>query len=331
MRIRPQATQEQRQALQATLMRIQRPEVALEIVRSYLNASIEPESVVCTLQTVHPDRFVMKVRVRLVTGETLGHALKVYADDFGAQMWAFGQALAEQDPSNHTGLCLPRRYLHRERTLVFPWVDGVRLSDIVDDRKPDLLRRAAALAADLHRTPPNGLPTLTPEMVVAEALDRCERLQSRCPSLNATLMPLTRHMEEASVALEPARPALIHGDMAAGQFLWTGDRLVLLDLDAARHADPAYDVGHFLGQLERRCLRDLTLPAHAKRWLACFREAYPADALGVSWRNVSFYQGVTLVRKMYTVSHRDPVGGPRLATRLAERARAAFESVQQSR
>jgi len=119
--------------------------------------------------------------------------------------------------------------------------------------------------------------------------------------------------------------------MAAGQFLWTGDRLVLLDLDAAGHGDPAHDVGHFLGQLERRCVLDLTLPAHAKRWLACFREAYPATTLGVSWRNVSFYQGVTLVRKMYTVSDRDPVGGPRLAARLAERARAAFESVVPSR
>lgn len=331
MRIRPQATREQRKELRAVLARIQGPEGALEIVRSYLDAGIEPESVVCSLQSVHPDRFVMKVRVRSVAGEELDHALKVYADDFGAEMWALAQTLAEQDPSNHTGLCLPRRYLHRERTLVFPWVDGVRLSEIVDDRKPDLLRRAAVLAADFHRTPPNGLPTLTPEMVVAETLDRCGRLRYRWPSMNATLIPLMRLLEMAAAELEPARPALIHGDMAAGQFLWTGDRLVLLDLDAAGHADPAYDVGHFLGQLERRCVRDLTLPAHAKRWLACFREAYPATTLGVSWRNVSFYQGVTLVRKMYTVSQRDPVGGLRLAARLAERAHAAFENVVPSR
>jgi len=327
MRIRPQATLEQRIALRAAQARIQRPDVALEIVHSYLDAVIEPESVVCSLQSVHPDRFVLLVRLRSTAGEDLGCALKVYADDFGEQMWALAQALKEQDPSNHTGLCLPRRYIPEEHTLVFPWVDGVRLSDIVDDRKPDLLRRAAVLVAELHRTPPNGLPTLTPQAVVAEALDRCSRLRSRWPWMGATVIPLVRLLEEAATELDPARPALIHGDLAAGQFLWTGDRLVLLDLDTAGQSDPAYDVGHFLGQLERRCVRDLTLPEHAKRWLADFREAYAATDMEVSWRNVSFYQGVTLLRKMYTVCHRNPVEGRWLAARLGERARAAFESV----
>jgi len=331
MRLRPQATREQRKALQAALVRIQGPDGALEIVRSCLDARIEPESVVYSLQSVHPDRFVLMVRLRSAAGKEQGYALKVYADDFGEQMWALAQALRQQDPSNHNGLCLPRRYLPQERTLVFPWVEGVRLSDIVDDRKPELLRQAAVLAADLHRTPADGLPTLTPEMMVADTLDRCGRLRYRWPSMAATLMPLMRDLEQAAAELEPARPALIHGDMAAGQFLWTGDQLILLDLDTAGQADPAYDLGHFLGQLERRCVRDLTLPAHAKRWAACFREAYPAGALGVSWRNVSFYQGVTLVRKMYTLSYRDPDEGPRLAALLAERARAAFAGAVGSR
>ena len=327
MRIRPPATREQRKDLRAALARIQGPKGALGIMRSHLDGVIEPESVVCSLQTVHPDRFVLRVRLRSASGEEQGYALKVYGDDFGEQMWALAQAIQHQDPTNHTGLCLPRRYLPQERALIFPWVDGVRLSDIVDDRKPELLRRAAALAAELHRTPADGVPALTPGMVVAETQDRCARLRDRWPSMTAMLMPLMRLLEQAATELDPARPALIHGDLAAGQFLWTGDRLVLLDLDAAAHADPAYDVGHFLGQLERRCVRDLTLPAHAKRWLACFREAYPAEALGLSWRNVSFYQGVTLVRKMYTICDRDPVEGPRLADRLADRARAAFECV----
>lgn len=327
MRIRPPATREQRRALRATLARIQQPEVALEIARSCLDTGIEPESVVCTLQSSHPDRFVLLVRLRSAAGEDLGCALKVYADDFGEQMWALAQSMKEQDPANHTGLCLPRRYLPEERTLVFPWVDGVRLSDIVDDRKPELLRRAAVLTAELHRTPPNGLPTLTTEAIVDETLDRCIRLQSSWPTMGAALIPLMRLLEEAASVLDPARPALIHGDLAAGQFLWTGDRLVLLDLDTAGKSDPAYDVGHFLGQLERRCVRDLTLPAHAKRWLACFRDAYGATGREVSWRNASFYQGVTLLRKMYTVSHRYPIEGRRLAARLGERARAAFEGV----
>jgi len=108
--------------------------------------------------------------------------------------------------------------------------------------------------------------------------------------------------------------------------VWTGERLVLLDLDTHGVADPAYDVGHFLGQLERRCTLDSSLPEHSRRWLAAFRDAYPAEAIGLSWRNVAFYQGVTLVRKMFTLSRRDPIAGPRLAARLARPAQAAFEA-----
>jgi len=331
MRIRPQPTREQRKELRATLARYQRPEVALETVRTCLHAGFEPETVICNLQSVHPDRFVMQVRVGSAAGEELDYALKVYSDDFGGQMWALAQTLLEHQPSNHNGLCLPRQYLRQERALVYPWVDGTRLSDIVDDRKPELLRRAAALAADFHRTRQAAVPALTPEMVVAETLDRCGRLRYRWPSIEPTLKPLIRLLQRAAAVLDPAQPALIHGDMAAGQFLWTGDRLVLLDMDTTCLGDPAYDVGHFLGQLERRCVLDASLPAHAREWLSCFRVAYPATTLGVSWRNVSFYQGVTLVRKMYTLSQRDPIGGPQLASRLAERARAAFEAIVHAR
>ena len=326
MRIRPQPTREQRKELQAALRRFQQPEVALDVVRSCLDAGFEPETVVCNVQSVHPDRFVVQVRVQSSGGEELGYALKVYSDDFGSQLWGLGQALQVLRASNHDGLCLPRQYVRHERALVFPWVEGTRLSDIVDHRKPALLRHAAVLVADLHRTRLTTMPALTAEMVVAETLDRCDRLRYRWPSMDLAVQPLMRLLQKTAVGLDPARPAVIHGDLAAGQFVWTGDRLVLLDMDTTRRADPAYDVGHFLGQLERRCVLDTSLPEHAKDWLSCFRDTYPARALGVSWRNVAFYQGVTLMRKMYTLSRRDPIGGPRLAIRLVDRARAAFEA-----
>ena len=326
MRIRPPATPEQRRELRTALARFQQPEAALGAVQAFLPPGFEPATVACHIQSVHPDRFVVQVLARSTAGGERNCALKIYSDDFGEQMWSLAQMLAERQSSNHNGLCLPQRYVREQRALVFPWVDGIRLSDIVDLRKPDLLRRAAAIAADFHRMPLADVPTLTPEMVVAETLDRCRRLLSRWPSLSTTVRPLMGLLQETVARLEPARPSMIHGDMAAGQFVWTGERLVLLDMDTAGLSDPAYDIGHFLGQLERRCTLDANLPAHSKRWLSSFREAYPAASLGVSWRNVSFYQGITLVRKMYTLSRRDPIGGPCLALRLAERARAAFEA-----
>ena len=47
----------------------------------------------------------------------------------------------------------------------------------------------------------------------------------------------------------------------------------------------------------------------------------------VSLRNIAFYRGLTLVRKIYTICRRQPVEGPQLSPQLAERARAALEEV----
>jgi hypothetical protein len=331
VRIRPQPAREQRKELRVALARLQRPEAALAVVRPCLDRADEPAGVTCDLQSVHPDRFVMKVVVRPGAGRERAFALKVYSDDFGAQMWSLARALAADDRPDRDGLCLPRHFAPLEHALVYPWVDGTRMSEIVDERKPELLRRAARLAGGIHRTRLAGLPSLTPDMVVADTLDRCGRLRYRWPSTESSVRFLAALLHEAVAALDPARPAVVHGDLAAGQFVWTGDRLVLLDLDTAAMADPAYDVGHFLGQVERRCVLDPTLPAHAAGWLSCIRDAYPAVALGISWRNVSFYQGVTLIRKMYTLARRDPVAGPRLAYRLADRARAALENAVPAR
>jgi phosphotransferase family enzyme len=325
LRIRPQATRQERRDLRDALTRFQRAEAALDVVRACLPGGFEPATIVCNLESMHPDRFVLRVRVRSVADEERSFALKVYSDDFGAEMWALAQRLAGRNSASR-GLCLPERYVREKRALVFPWIEGTRLNEIVDERKLDLLRRAAALAADLHRIRPDAPPTLTPEMVVRETIDRCGRLRYRWPLLGATMRPLQFLVERAVTELDPAPPSVIHGDMAAGQFVWTGERLVLLDMDTTCVADPAYDVGHFLGQLERRCTLDASLPEHSRRWLATFRAAYPAESLGMSWRNASFYQGVTLVRKMYTLARRDPIGGPRLAARLAGPAHAAFEA-----
>src|SRR5213596_1139357 len=162
-------------------------------------------------------------------------------------------------------------------------------------------------------------------MFVAETQGRCDRLRRRWPETSGLIEPLLVAIQDAATLLDPAEPAPIHGDLAAGQFLWTGDRLVLLDLDMFGYADPAYDAGHFLAQLERRRLFDRDLPPHAHRWIDCFRDAYLAEMPGVSPRNISFYCGLTLMRKMYTVCRRFPAEGPALVPKLAARAEAALE------
>jgi tRNA A-37 threonylcarbamoyl transferase component Bud32 len=325
MRIRFKPTPAQRAAVRAQLARLEQPGPALEMLGPMLPADFRPTGAACTLQSAHADRFVLRVLARSHTGQERAYAVKVYADDFGEHVWAHSQALASRMQPNHDEPCLPTRYVSSERALVFPWVDGAFLSDIVDDRKPELLRRAARLAANLHCLPVVPEPATTAQMFVAETQGRCDRLRHRWPETAAMIEPLLAAIQDAAPLLDPAEPAPVHGDLAAGQFLWTGDRLVLLDLDMFGYADPAYDAGHFLAQLERRCLWDRTLPAHADDWLACFRDAYLSVMPQVSPRNVAFYQGLTLVRKIYTIFRKQTADRALLAPQLAARARAALE------
>jgi aminoglycoside phosphotransferase (APT) family kinase protein len=200
--------------------------------------------------------------------------------------------------------------------LIFPWVSGACLADVDDDRAPALLRRAAALAAALHRLPLAPDPPTTPATLLDEVRDRCQRVRARWPTAVPIMAPLLEELEEAATGLDPADPAPVHGDLDAGQTLWTGTRLVLIDLDMFGYTDPAYDVGHFLAQLARR-----GPPAH---WLAAFRDAYLAAAPSVSPRNVSFYCALTLVRKIHTVCRLQPDRWPVIVRQLAALARASL-------
>ena len=325
MRFRSNPTAEQREALRAQLTRLQQPAAVLESLHPCLPNGFQPARVTCVLQSMHSDRFVMLARVRSHAGEERAYALKVYADDFSGQVWAHSQAVAERYQPDHGALCLPIRHIPHERTLVFPWVEGVFLSEIVDERKTQLLRQAAGVAADLHRLDivPEG--RTTPEMLVEESRARCDLLRDRWPETAPLVEPLMDRLGEAVTRLDSADPAPVHSDLGAGQFLWTGDRLVLLDLDMFGYADAAYDVGHFLAQVERRCVSDRAPAAVACQWLSCFREAYLTARPQVSPRNVSFYRGLTLVRKIYSVRQRQPTRWPTLVPQLAARARGALE------
>ena len=323
MRLRFKPTSEQRFALRTKLVRLDEPAAVREVLRSILPAEFKLAHVVSTVQSVHADRFVTRVLARSVTGEERAYAFKVYSDDFAEQVWEHSQAVAKHPQPEYGGLCTATHYLANERLLVFPWVEGAFLSEVVDERKPELLQVAAKVAADVHRLPLVPEELTTAQMLFDEARARCARLLLRWPQHREAVERTMAALEEALPLLDPAEPAPVHGDMAAAQFLWTGDRLVLLDLDMFGYCDPAYDVGHFLAQLERRCLVDSDVENQKARWLSALRDTYLAEMPSVSPRNVAFYRGLTLIRKLYTLCRRGPAEA-RFLPQLAECARAAL-------
>jgi len=327
MRLEFTPSRELRALLCAQRARLEQPTAVLTVLRSALSTDIAAADVACSVESVHPDRFVLRARVRTRLGALRSYALKAYADDFGARVWAHAQALAACHEMAPDGVCLPIGYVAHERLLVFPWVDGRCLTDIEHGRAPELFRRAACLTASLHRLALAPEPPTTPEQLIAQVAARCERLRRRWPEAAPVMEPLVSALADAVSSLEPAQPAPVHGDLWAGQFLWTGERLVLLDLDAFGYTDAAYDVGHFLAQLERGGLVDPARAARADRLGATFLEAYRTSMPAVSARNVAFYRALTLARKIHTVRRTDPAGWPRLAVALARRAQAALEEM----
>jgi hypothetical protein len=93
--------------------------------------------------------------------------------------------------------------VREQRALVFPWVDGTALYGLVDERKPDLLRRAAALAADLHR-----IRRPRPDAHARDGGARDPRSLSRAALplavAGATMRPLQFLVERAGTELDPA-------------------------------------------------------------------------------------------------------------------------------
>src|SRR5207247_8096830 len=95
MRTRFKPSAEQRSALRTQLARLQDPAVVLEHLRPSLPVGFQPAGVVCAVESVHSDRFVVRARVRSHNGRECAFALKAYSDDFGLRVWAHARDLDE--------------------------------------------------------------------------------------------------------------------------------------------------------------------------------------------------------------------------------------------
>jgi len=327
MRTRFKPTPEQRSGLRAQLTRVQHPTVARELLGPVLPDGFVPDEVHVQTERVHPDRFVVRAEARSGGSTTHTFALKGYADDFVERVWAYSRALAQVHRPNHRGLSLPIHYHASDRLLISDWIPGVFLSDVLDERKPELLREAALLTAEIHRLPLVPERLTTAEMIVEEVIARCGRLVGKWPETSSLVEPLMVELQQAATCLEPAEPAPVHGDLSPGQFVWTGERLVLFDLDSFGYTDPAYDVGHFLAQVERRSIVDFTVRPLTRAWLSHFEDAYLKQMPRVSRRNIAFYRGLILVAKMYTIRRREPTYWEGPLSLLATHAHTVFEEV----
>ena len=140
-------------------------------------------------------------------------------------------------------------------------VTGVALDSIISSRHPAAaaahrgVTRAARALAELH-----DLPLATPrqrpvERELVRFGERAERIATVHPQLGAAAAALADHLVDLHRTLPPARTGPVHGDCKPSQFLLSGNRVVLLDLDHLGIAEQATDVGTFLASLRQQAVR----------------------------------------------------------------------------
>lgn len=196
---------------------------------------------------------------------------KLYPDPSGQRFFTIAHQMADwltaQTP--HVTALRPLAYIPEDSTVLYPWANGVPLSQQL--HRPNrtvvsyLTQVGAALRA-LHSAPSiNSQGAETPShALVAEvkAIARtCEHMNRLLPSVGETIHALLEQAQICYARLPEEAPTFIHGDFKADHILIAppeGDgaagrslaRLTLIDFDSYALADPAFDIGKFLADLD---------------------------------------------------------------------------------
>jgi len=156
--------------------------------------------------------------------------------------------------------------------LVAGWLEGAALDGLLA-RDPAAAATAGAALAALHALPPpSGLPVLDGARELASvraAAAGVDRLLAS-GSAGAVAGRLSPWLADAT------RPRTLHGDASADQVVLGAGAPGLIDLDEACGGDPAWDLGSFLADLERRVALGALPRAVATRAGAALLDGYVA-------------------------------------------------------
>ncbi len=217
-------------------------ETALELVR------YNPERG-CTVRLTAP----------LAAGGSFACYGKTYSGPKGEEVYRNMCELwrAPQRPAT-LGMAQPLAYDPEHHILWQSAVDGLTLAASEETPGPQffsLLEAAGGAVAELHATPVPGLKVQTAAEVYARFEAAAGRLEHAQPLLAPRLSALKSRLLAETGCLEERPAATLHGDMHAGNVVFTGSGIALIDLDEMRAGDPLYGLASFLGSTCGRGLK----------------------------------------------------------------------------
>lgn len=208
--------------------------------------------------------------------------------------------------------------------LLQEWRDGGDLREaLARGEAPRAAEAAAGWLAALHASPP---PPGLKQRTLAYEVSRLHRFAETAERGVGRSWPALREARDglaaAAATLGAYAPAAIHKDFYYAHVLWDGSGLSVLDFDELSVGDPAFDVGHFLGHLdrlaERAPERAAALPGVGERFLG----AHPAARAPGFAARVAFYRGYTAMKLAATEVRRAEPGWERRGDLFVARAAA---------
>jgi hypothetical protein len=172
---------------------------------------------------------------------------------------------------------------------------------------------AAAALAELHDTAHTARRQRSVDRELQRFGSRAAGVATVDPKLGDELAALAARLIEVQAMLPPPIHGTVHGDCKPSQFLVSGSRTYLLDLDHVGVADQATDVGTFLATLRQHSVRHRLSrhrhgPADAAEVAATFLKSYldhrtpgAADVARIRW-----HEAVALERKALRAFARAP-------------------------
>jgi len=180
---------------------------------------------------------------------------KIYNSDKGERTFSVVTRMAEWLDAQDGELTVvrPQAYVAGDGAVLYPYVSGTPLSDLLGapGGAADLLRRAGAALAALHRAP-TSLVELQPHTFAKEIksiISASEHVGLLLPETGAQIAAILEQAEELHERLPQEPPLFTHGDFKADHLWVTPNELRLMDFDTCYLFDQAIDVGKFLADL----------------------------------------------------------------------------------
>jgi Ser/Thr protein kinase RdoA (MazF antagonist) len=227
---------------------------------------------------------------------------KLYEDGRGERTCEAARRIADWFATNGNGgaAIRPVAYLVDSCSALYPALPGAPLSQLLAGRNGGggrQLRGAGSLLRTFHRAPLELAEQQAPYELAAEvsAVARATaHVKVLLPGAASRIAAILDRAQELNDRLPKDRPTLVHGDCKLDHFWPTPEGATLIDLDRCGIADPAFDVGKLLADLDWWHL--IADRSRVLQTQADFLDGYDAVPSSPLLRRARVYQAVLLVK-----------------------------------